>query len=82
MITCRRATELLSLRRERRLSLMETISLLWHLRVCPPCRYFARQIGLLGSAIKAQLIGQDESKLSDQRKLAIKQSLDKKKESL
>lgn len=49
MINCRRATELISQRQERPLTLRETISLKFHLLICHLCRGFAAAVGFLST---------------------------------
>ncbi|MGR2739495.1 zf-HC2 domain-containing protein [Billgrantia sp. Q4P2] len=47
MIMCRRATELMSLRLDRRLSWPERVSLRFHLAMCGACSQCNRQFELL-----------------------------------
>ncbi|MGE0487195.1 MAG: zf-HC2 domain-containing protein [Gammaproteobacteria bacterium] len=52
MIDCREATRLNSTAPERPLTLGERFSLALHLALCPPCRYFRRQMAALRTAAR------------------------------
>jgi len=52
MITCQRATELVSESQDQKLPLVSTISLWLHLRICKACSLFRSQLGLLRLAVK------------------------------
>ena len=66
---CDRASQLLSARHERRLTLPERIGLRLHLGICGPCRRFARQIALLAQALRqlAQELDEGPALSPDQR---------------
>lgn len=53
-LDCREASRLLSLARDRRLTLRQRWALFWHLRVCVACRAFRRNLRLL-SELAARL---------------------------
>ncbi|MCB1749302.1 MAG: hypothetical protein H6977_06950 [Gammaproteobacteria bacterium] len=52
MIDCNEATRLNASAPERPLTLGERISLTLHLALCPPCRYFRRQMAALRAAAR------------------------------
>lgn len=51
LVSCREATQLLSQREERRLSLPERVKLGLHLGVCEACSRFAAQLRLMREAL-------------------------------
>lgn len=51
MISCRRATELLSQEMDRRLGWRERLALYLHLRICAGCRRAQAQFGFLRRAL-------------------------------
>lgn len=55
MITCRRATRLISEQQERKLTLGERIRLYWHLRVCDGCHRFQEQVQTIRHWMKSFL---------------------------
>ncbi|MBX7142917.1 MAG: zf-HC2 domain-containing protein [Oligoflexia bacterium] len=61
MISCQRATELISKRMEEPLSLKEELSLKLHLFICEFCEKFAQQVHLVRSAIKNGSTEPDDS---------------------
>lgn len=52
MLNCRQATQLLSERQDRPLSLNEKLSLNLHVGLCTPCRRFGKQIEQLSDLAK------------------------------
>ncbi|MFL9481447.1 hypothetical protein ACI6Q2_01635 [Chitinophagaceae bacterium LWZ2-11] len=48
MITCKKATYLLSKKEERKLSFLEKIQIKMHVTVCSLCRLFEQQTWLIG----------------------------------
>jgi anti-sigma factor ChrR (cupin superfamily) len=52
MIDCREASRLNSTVPERPLTFGERLSLAVHLALCPPCRYFRRQMAALRAAAR------------------------------
>lgn len=60
MMSCRRATRLLSEAQERKLSFGERASLKFHTSMCSGCRYFGRQIQALRDISRAYARGANE----------------------
>lgn len=52
MLTCKKATQLMSQQLDRPLSRMETLSLRFHLLMCHGCRNFEDQMAFLRNACK------------------------------
>lgn len=52
MISCRRATELMSKRREERLTLREILNLWMHFYICKACRTFDAHIRSIAKALR------------------------------
>lgn len=44
MISCRRATQLISEQQERKLTWRERLNLYWHLKMCNGCHRFQKQV--------------------------------------
>ena len=53
MLSCHDATRMLSEAQERRLGVLERVSLRLHLAICAACRRFDRQLLLLRHAMRA-----------------------------
>ncbi|MFO1376832.1 MAG: zf-HC2 domain-containing protein [Steroidobacteraceae bacterium] len=53
MLSCHDATRMLSEAQERRLGVLERVSLRLHLAICAACRRFDRQLPLLRHAMRA-----------------------------
>lgn len=63
MITCKRATELISKSMEQRLSIKEKIFLRMHLSICSFCQYFKEQAQLIRTAFLGQEFSSIESEI-------------------
>jgi hypothetical protein len=74
MITCKRASFLVTKKEEGKIGIMEQIQLQMHLSICSLCRLFEKQSWLIGSNAKNMHIHKEEH-LSDSRKQAIKNLL-------
>lgn len=57
-VSCRHASQLLVKRADARLTLAERLKLAWHLRLCPPCTRFARQVRLLNQLLTRNTTGE------------------------
>jgi len=78
MITCKRATELISKEREEPLSVSEK-ALLWaHLFICEFCEQFRKHLEILGKALKREPKG--EAALPEEEKAKIRRALAEKSE--
>ncbi len=53
MLSCKEATRLISESQERKLSLLETVPLRFHLMMCTGCHNFSKQIRFLREAMRA-----------------------------
>ena len=58
-LTCKEATELVSQRLDRRLSLWERVKLRLHLLICDACTNFVRQSAFIRRAVR-RLAGHDD----------------------
>lgn len=74
MITCKRASFLVTKKEEGKIGIIELMQLQMHLSICSLCRLFEKQSWLIGSNAKNLHMHQEE-KLSDNRKQAIKTML-------
>lgn len=71
MITCKRASFLVSKKEEGKIGIIEQMQLQMHLSICSFCKLFEKQSWLIGSNAKNLHIHKEEQ-LSDSRKQAIK----------
>ncbi|MFN8390825.1 MAG: zf-HC2 domain-containing protein [Bdellovibrionota bacterium] len=76
MITCKRATELLSRSADEPLSLREQLMLKLHLFICECCEQFRKQLDLLRSGAKSAADG-DGPKLSQSTRARIQSEIEK-----
>ncbi len=53
MLNCKEATRLVSESQDRKLSLLETVPLQFHLMICTGCRNFNKQMPFLREAMRA-----------------------------
>ncbi len=74
MITCKRASFLVSKKEEGKIGIIEQMQLHMHLSICSLCRLFEKQSWLIGSNAKNLHI-HNEAHLSDSKKQAIKNLL-------
>lgn len=83
MISCRRATELMSKRLDARLSLAELVALWYHNFICIGCRHFGRQIKMLREKLlksyidRLKLDPSEDARLAKEAKDRIKSELSK-----
>jgi predicted anti-sigma-YlaC factor YlaD len=76
---CKQASGLISQSLERKLSLLERLSLKFHLFICDACRMFKHHLGQMSRILKKQMrdVEKDESlKLSDQAKCRIQEAIE------
>ena len=52
MLSCRKASRLITERNDRQLTSSENVALFFHLRVCTACSCFKRQTGIMQNALK------------------------------
>ena len=62
MMSCEKATRLISESQERTLSLTEKINLKMHVMMCAGCKNFSLQVPFLSKAMKAYAKGFDEGR--------------------
>ncbi|MBD3895851.1 zf-HC2 domain-containing protein [Halomonas sp. ML-15] len=65
MMMCKGATQLMSLKQDRALTLQERMSLRLHLMMCDPCRQCDKQFALLheaGERMQHDILGDDAAK--------------------
>ncbi len=60
MLNCHDATRLMSEAQERQLSLMERMSLKFHMSMCSGCKNFKDQMSTLRSMSRSYMKGKDE----------------------
>lgn len=77
MLTCRQATQLISEKSDRRLSLRERVQLALHLAVCSACRAFQEQLQALAAWCDAAGQKNDpilsaDAKLSDEARARLR----------
>lgn len=77
MITCKRATELISKSMEESLSLVERAELKLHLFLCECCEQFRKQVELLRGVLRKE---GEQGALSQSAKDRMHQAVDKAKE--
>ncbi len=53
MLNCKEATRLISESQERKLSVLEAMSLRFHLLICSGCKNFSKQVPFLSKAMRA-----------------------------
>ena len=53
MLNCKEATRLISESQERKLSLLEKMSLKFHVMMCSGCKNFSQQVPFLSQAMRA-----------------------------
>jgi hypothetical protein len=79
MIDCKRASQLISLSLDRKLSLAERISLRIHTFICDPCKRFGQQLRAMRNALQRMSSGieNDSSiRLSPESKKRIANAID------
>lgn len=52
MLNCKQATALISLRMDKKLTMLQKISLRLHLMMCSGCRNFSKQMGFLRQGLR------------------------------
>ncbi|XKE44735.1 zf-HC2 domain-containing protein [Halomonas organivorans] len=67
MMMCKEATRLMSLKRDRRLTFQERLSLRLHLAMCGACRQCDRQFALLHRVGEHYAIGEDDAPDDDRQ---------------
>lgn len=80
MITCKRATEIISAQSDGRASWAEWLALLIHFSVCSPCRLFKRQLRALRELVRAESANNAQS-LPESTKSRIKAEIRRRSES-
>ena len=68
MMSCEKATRLISEAQERALSLTEKIKLKMHVMMCAGCKNFSLQVPFLSKAMKAYAKGFDEGRDDEVKK--------------
>jgi len=79
VFNCKQATQLALKREERKLSIMESIRLSYHLFYCGPCRKFIKQsrlINRIGKELAQTIFNRPRFPLSEERKQSIQQQID------
>ncbi|MDZ4829951.1 MAG: zf-HC2 domain-containing protein [Phycisphaerae bacterium] len=79
IISCKKATGLASVSRDRRLSLGERVRYAVHLALCLPCRRYRAQLGVLGGAARAGDEPAGDEVLREEARERIASSLDQHK---
>ena len=77
MISCQKATELISKELEEPLGTKEQLLLKMHLFLCETCELFRRQSALVRKIVQRGKDGQDGPALSDEAKEKIRRSINK-----
>jgi predicted anti-sigma-YlaC factor YlaD len=77
MISCKKATELITIREDRGLSQSERFQLQLHLGVCSLCRKYLQQTAMIIRSVK-QLVGSEKTRMSEEKKNELRQMLNKK----
>jgi len=75
MISCKKATELITKREDRSLTQPERFQLQLHLGVCSLCRNYLKQTVMIIKAIK-KLTGSEKIVMSEQKKNELRKLLD------
>lgn len=76
MITCKKATELISKELEESLSTKEQLLLKMHLFLCETCDLFRKQAALMRKALRLGKEREDGPKLSQETKEKIRRTID------
>ena len=71
MISCKKATYLISQQEEKKLTIIERVQLSIHLKACSLCRLFKLQTNWMAKQLKRS--GHDEQLLSNDKKQALKE---------
>jgi len=78
MLTCKEATRLVSEAQDRRLGIVERITLGYHLLICHWCRHYARQVRFLSGVLRSKLsrvAPTTDTHLDDKARTRIKERL-------